>query len=415
MTEYYVDPDYVSVIENFDQLTHTDIHTAVDALNPAVLTEGGRLFNVAGIEFGDAVARAHGEIRAAIADGWRGAAAQQAAATVTALEQAGLQITQVLGDVGQRLVQAGDAAEAVRAAVPAPSGTEPDHGAALLDPSRADANAAATKAAENARLDSVQAMDTIYAPTLLTTGSGVPAFVGLTGVPQAGMPSGAEIVVATANSDAPEPGTPAPDSPGLGGTTAGTPEPGTSAPGGPTDGTQAAGTTNSERLLGSTGAQTTPGTGTEPAARQPVPSVPAAGAAPASGAVPAAVTAPRVAPNAGGVLASAPGVPSRAGRTRAASSDERRDQTGSAGGDTTSGLAAGAMGGMLGGALAVSDSTRPTGTRPKTEDTVDEDDNFLHFSEEDLTYLEPADEENPLIGPLDPTTPAVVGEWTGRE
>ncbi|MGW5316317.1 WXG100 family type VII secretion target [Nocardia thailandica] len=414
MTEFYVDPDYVAAIENFDQLSHADIHAAVDRLDPAVLADGGRVFTGAGSEFGDAVARAHGEIRAAIADGWRGAAAERAAATVTAFEQAGQQITQVLTAVGQRLTQAGDAAEAIRAAVPAPSGDRPDPGAALLDPARAEANAAASRAAENARLDAVRVMDEVYAGTLLTTGSGVPAFVGLTGVPQAGLPAAPEIIVATANSDTAAPGGTAPG----GETAADGPAPGATAPGAgggaPHDGTQAAGTTGTDRLLTTGAPAATAGAGgTEPAARQGVPAV---------GSAPSGVSVPRSAPGAGagpgagsGLPGAVPGAGGRVGRTTAASTGEdRKDQAGSAG-DTTSGLAAGAMGGMLGGALAVSDSARPAGQRPPAGAQDDEDDDFLHFTEEDLTYLEPADEENPLIGPLAPTTPAVVGEWTGRE
>ncbi|MFD8098639.1 hypothetical protein ACFV24_03810, partial [Nocardia fluminea] len=62
---------------------------------------------------------------------------------------------------------------------------------------------------------------------------------------------------------------------------------------------------------------------------------------------------------------------------------------------------------------------RPPGGRPppaqQAEELEDEEDEFLRFLEEEPTYLEPADEVNALIGKMEPTSPAVLGEWTERE
>ncbi|MFD8098641.1 WXG100 family type VII secretion target, partial [Nocardia fluminea] len=173
------DVDYVSVVEVFDNLSHAEIHNAVRQLDPAALAGAGETFLTTATGLGDGVEIAHGEIRAAIADGWRGAAAQQACDAVRDFEQAGRRIADVLTAVGVRLSQAGDAAESLRAAVAEPDGTQPDPAAALLDSEQAANNATITREAENARLDAVQAMETIYAGAFLPTGSGVPAFTGI--------------------------------------------------------------------------------------------------------------------------------------------------------------------------------------------------------------------------------------------
>lgn len=179
-----IDPDYVSVVEVFDNLSHTEIHEAVSQLDPAALSHAAQVFLATSTGFGDSVEDAHSEIRAAIADGWRGAAAQRAADAVREFEQAGRGLADVLTAVGVRLSQAGDAAESLRVAVAEPDGTQPDPNAALLNSQQAADNAALVRQAENARLDAVAAMESIYAGAFLPTGTGVPAFpeIGATGV-----------------------------------------------------------------------------------------------------------------------------------------------------------------------------------------------------------------------------------------
>src|SRR5690606_41736964 len=79
---------------------------------------------------------------------------------------------------------------------------------------------------------------------------------------------------------------------------------------------------------------------------------------------------------------------------------------------------AGAIGGLMGGAMAAADNHRsPGGPRHPAppEELEDEDDEFLRFLDEEPTYLEPADEVNALIGRMEPTSPAVLGAWTERE
>ncbi|WP_280304706.1 PPE domain-containing protein [Nocardia neocaledoniensis] len=494
------DPDYVPVVEVFDNLSHTEIYQAVRQLDPAALSNAGQLFLSTSTGLGDEVENAHGEIRAAIADGWRGAAAQQAVDAVRDFEQAGRKIADVLTAVGVRLCQAGDAAESVRAAVAEPAAAQPDPSAALIDSEQAGTNAAIVRQAENARLDAVRAMETIYAGAFVPTGSGVPAFPDVTSGP-----GGAEVPVAGLGLSASAAN---PSATGVGAT-----EDAVAAadvlvgadPAVEGDATVDAVTAASAQVDGTISAATTyAATGSGQATTAPAqvltggatPSV----TAPASvSGVPAATTAPpgylaatdtrrrrdntsttatggavgygadtegtgagnsntdddadgsgnfgdNGHPDAGGgnhsgdaggsgasgaatqsaATGSSPGPLSEAATSSAtsgtetaqASAEGRQDAVGTSG-EAAAGMSAGAIGGMMGGAMVAADHTRPPGgPRPQPrqdEDEEDDDDDFLRYLDEEPTYLEPADEVNALIGKMEPTSPAVLGEWTGRE
>ncbi|UGT57471.1 WXG100 family type VII secretion target [Nocardia asteroides] len=484
------DPDYVPVVEVFDNLSHTEIYQAVRQLDPAALSNAGQLFLSTSTGLGDEVENAHGEIRAAIADGWRGAAAQQAVDAVREFEQAGRKIADVLTAVGVRLSQAGDAAESVRAAVAEPAAAQPDPSAALIDAEQAGANAAIVRQAENARLDAVRAMETIYAGAFVPTGSGVPAFPDVTSGPE-----GAEAPAAGLGLSASAPN---PSATGVGATEdtvaaadvlvgADTAVEGDAAVDAITaaraqvDGTIAAATTYAP--TGSGQATTAPaqvltgGAAPSVAAPASVSGISAATTAPTGylaatdrrarrdntstnrattatgGAVRGGADTEGTGaghsdaddgghfsdngrPNAGGSGASgaatqsaatgSPGPLTEAATSSAtsgtetaqASAEGRQDAVG-ASGEAAAGMSAGAIGGMMGGAMVAADHTRPPGgPRPQPrqdEDEEDDDDDFLRYLDEEPTYLEPADEVNALIGKMEPTSPAVLGEWTGRE
>ncbi|TCJ99722.1 WXG100 family type VII secretion target [Nocardia alba] len=430
------DADYVSVVEVFDHLSHTEIHSAVRQLDPAALAGAGETFLTTATGLGDGVEIAHGEIRAAIADGWRGAAAQQASDAVRDFEQAGRRIADVLTAVGVRLCQAGDAAESLRAAIAEPDGTQPDPTAALLDSEQAANNATITREAENARLDAVRSMETIYAGAFLPTGSGVPAFTGIateTATAATVTPSGtvssvgvaqtpavvastatAETVTAatTAAGSSPVVSTASTTSAGNGGlpTSATAATPGAAA-NGPTPTTvSAAATTTPNRPPADAGRASTPPTSTTAAlGAMPVGARTRRAASARSAAV--GVTPPTDQTHAANT---APGDTD----TEAASEVRHERDSSVSGGEAATGMGAGAIGGMMGGAIAAADQARPSGgPRPAApvEQDEDEEDDFLRFLEDEPTYLEPADEVNALIGKMEPTSPAVLGEWTERE
>ncbi|MFD4352170.1 WXG100 family type VII secretion target [Nocardia sp. NPDC058518] len=426
------DADYVSVVEVFDNLSHDEIHSAVRQLDPAALTGAAQTFLATATGLGDGIEIAHGEIRAAIADGWRGAAAQQASDAVRDFEHTGRRIADVLTAVGVRLSQAGDAAESIRTAIAEPAGTQPDPAAALLDSEQAANNATITREAENARLDAVQAMETIYAGAFLPTGSGVPAFTGIateTGTAAAGVaPSGAvpssgipQVTAPGVIASTTTPATvtaatmPAGSSPVVGSTSTTSTSSGTlpansnaaaptlSTSGAPAATTPAAVANPVRPLTNSTGTASTTSAG--PASTTPA-STTSSGSRPAG-------SRPRPASTDTGTTAASGQV------AEAAAGSEARQERDPAvsGGEAAAGMGAGAIGGMMGGAMAATDQTRPSGgQRPApVEEPEDEDDEFLRFLEEEPTYLEPADEVNALIGKMDPTSPAVLGEWTERE
>ncbi|MGI5216484.1 WXG100 family type VII secretion target [Nocardia sp. CA-290969] len=407
-----VDPDYAPTVEVFDNLTHEQIHAGVALLDPSALQTGGQLWQSAATGLTDAVAQAHTEIRGAIADGWRGAAAGMAGAAVRDFEAAGRQLADVLATVGQRLGQAGDAAETLRAGIGAPAGSAPDLPAALLDPHAATGNITAQQVAEGERADAVRVMESVYTGAFIPTGAQVPAFPELPG----GAPGDPGAVVAC----------PAPAA-----TTAATNKPveqtlSHSAPGSPVlpeDGPGAAGATEDPAPAAPATSVVT-ATPTPAAPDTPVPAVEPQATTTAGAQPPAplpAATAPATATGGQPVApAAAPGAPLFAVPVRPAASggdDERNreEQQRNSGGEAITGMGAGAIGGMMGGAMAADTVRSGSSVAPvRAERTADEDDE-LHFSDEELTFLEPAEAGGQLIGALDPTTPPVLGEWTEAE
>ncbi|TLF75923.1 PPE domain-containing protein [Nocardia cyriacigeorgica] len=422
-----VDPDYASTVEIFDNLTHQQIHAAVQQLAPATLLAGQQAWQNTATGLTDAIDQAHTEIRSAIADGWRGGAAQQAAAAVRDFEQLGRQLADVMTVVGQRLGQAGDAAEALRAAVPGPSEAEPDLAAALLDPARASENVTAAKSVENSRQDVVRVMESIYTSAFIPTGAGIPAF------PDA---------VAGASVDhAPESARPGPVSIVVPDTTGGAPVAQPSAVnavvagGPPADPQQPIAPADEATEPAAPAPLTIPAAaapvvaGVPEAAPQVPATTPAAATAPATVAAAVPVDRPAAAPAtppAAAVTspASAVGpvsVPANSGTDDQRKREEKRQDSHGSSGEAITGMSAGAMGGLMGGALAAADTTRsgpaPVAPKPapaKTDEFDDEDDD-LHYVDDELTFLEPGGEGGELIGSLDPTTPPVLGEWTEHE
>ncbi|GGN76086.1 WXG100 family type VII secretion target [Nocardia rhizosphaerihabitans] len=444
------DPDYCPTVEVFDNLSHNEIYQAVRQLDPAALAGAGQVFLAASTGLGDEVENAHSEIRAAIADGWRGSAAQQASDAVRDFEQAGRRIADVLTAVGVRLSQAGDAAESVRAAIAEPDGVQPDPAAALLDSQQASDNAAIVRQAENARLDAVRAMETIYAGAFVPTGSGVPSFPeittepgalpaaavpnGVAGAPATTGPGAVTAPVTTATDTASAAGTPA-DTAGAEDATAAaaaqvsgnTTPTGTSVAPTATAAAAVAPTQVAQVAQSNSGGTATTSVAASPASTAPAGFVPSANPRTRRDRPSAGQPANDKTSNAATQSASAqPAVTGSTGAQQSTSAtssgtDTATASTGhdtaAAGGDAAAGMSAGAIGGMMGGAMMAADTTRPAnGPRPQPsqEDDEEDDDEFLRFLDEEPTYLEPADEVNALIGKMEPTSPAVLGEWTER-
>ncbi|WP_454195491.1 PPE domain-containing protein [Nocardia sp. Marseille-Q1738] len=420
-THRRTDPAYSPNVEVFDNLTHAEIHAKVQLLHPGVLAGGQQAWGDAAASLADAIFQAHNEIRAAIADGWRGAAAKSADAVVRVFEQSGQDLADVFAVVSQRLGQAGDAAEALRAAVSEPADSTPDLGAALLDPDRATSNVEGQKASEHARQDVVRAMNDIYAGVFIRTGTDVPAFPDelddQAPAPSAAAPASKATGVDPISPDA-QPISLENTPQGPNRTTDPSPRSGeaptarTSADDSPA--TTTAGLAPTGTPVAADSPTTTPRVG--PVAETPLSTVPAASgirtvptaSAPAPTTAPASATGePVIVPGAGSQL------PPEDQRKR----DERRKDNDSS--DAVTGLGAGAVGGLMGGALAAADAPR-SGASPAANAasarTVPVDDEDDEFDLDDLpTFLEPSDDGGELIGSMDPTTPPVLGEWAEYE
>ncbi|WP_028477266.1 hypothetical protein [Nocardia sp. CNY236] len=462
-TDQRTDPPYAPTVEVFDSLTHAEIHARVQQLDPAVLAGGAQVWNETAAAVSEAVAQTHSEIRAAIADGWRGAAAASAEAAMSAFERDGHDLAEVFAVVAYRLGRACDAAETVRAAVSEPPEVAVDLGAALLNPDRASSNIDQQKASEHARQDVVRVMDDVYVGAFIGTGIGVPAFRAtgasapetvsdMQPIPpdttdtrpirardpnleaEPNLEASADTAVSTASDEASAQATI--DS---GRTTAAT------ASG------QAMDTASGQAMDTASGQvmDTTSGRAMEatnpPAPGGSTPSTTTAGVAPARAAGDGAAhgrTAPSGAhqamhdvgtpfptsATASGVRAvaantsapattvdasepAAPGAGSRTAPERSHKHSDRND-----GGDAVTSLGAGTVGGLMGGALATADAPRPSAHRvsnstaaraPAAQDDADD------IDLDDLSdFLEPAEHDE---GSSAPTTPPVLGEWTEDE
>lgn len=406
-----VDPDYAPTVEVFDNLTHEQIHAGVALLDPSALQTGGQLWQSAATGLTDAVAQAHTEIRGAIADGWRGGAAGMAGAAVRDFEAAGRQLADVLATVGQRLGQAGDAAETLRAGIGEPARAEPDLPAALLDPHAATVNIAAQQAAEGERADAVRVMESVYIGAFIPTGAQVPAFPDVLGAAPgtAGAAAACPVPAAatTTAANTPVEQTPSYAVPGAPVVPEDQPAPAASPGESTAPAAQRVTETSSPAAPGAPTSAGEPPRTTTAGTQLP-------GPVPAAGTTVAATAGQPVAP------AAAPGTPVFAVPVRPAGSGgdserNREEQQRNPGGEAITGMGAGAIGGMMGGAMAADTVRQGSPVAPaRAERTADEDDE-LHFSDEELTFLEPAEAGGQLIGALDPTTPPVLGEWTDTE
>ncbi|WP_280435159.1 PPE domain-containing protein [Nocardia carnea] len=411
-----MDPDYAPTVEVFDNLTHEQIHAGVSLLDPSALQTGGQLWQGAATGLNDAVTQAHTEIRGAISDGWRGSAAGLAGAAVRDFEAAGRQLADVLATVGQRLGQAGDAAETLRTGIGEPSGVRPDLPAALLDPHAATGNIAAQQAAESERADAVRVMESVYLGAFIPTGSQVPAFPDLPGsgpgAPDAPTSATSSAVTATDVSS------PVGKVVSYASDTVSAPPRAPGAPGAPQATADDPATYGTPALPG---APAVPAAAAPPApADQPQATTAAGTQQPGPASV---TTAPAVAGGSTPVApASTPGAPVFAVPVRPAgagsgsdSERDREEQQRNSSGDAITGMGAGAIGGMMGGAMAADAVRSNSPVAPvRTERDADEDDD-LHFGGEELTFLEEAAPGGQLIGTLEPTTPPVLGEWTESE
>ncbi|MQY19947.1 WXG100 family type VII secretion target [Nocardia macrotermitis] len=431
------DPDYAPNVEVFDHLTYDEIYRGVMALKPEVLTSGHQTWQQSGSALSDAVQQAHAEIRGAIADGWRGSAAQLAANAVQAFESLGQNLADVMSDVGRRLGQANDAAETLRASVSHPVSITPDLDAALLDPKHAAVNAETQKTAENLRLDIVRVMNSVYVGAFIPTGQNVPGFPVGGMYPTQQQPTVQPGVAAPGTSvDTASPSTTHAPSSKLADTPSDTSihqptQPQTAKP--DQSRADAAAPVTPASVTSSTSAPpvaaTTPAsvTSTAPASVQS-----AAAAAPVNTVAPQVDRAVPVAPATPVVAAVKPSSASAKPQdtsTKTQSTDgdgKHKDQadasSGNGGADVSSGMGAGIVGGLAGGAFAVGDATRPANTVPlpprrPAEDEYEEyeEDQDYDPDFDDPTFLEPAEPETQLVGKLDPTTPPVVGEWVGDD
>ena len=116
-------------------------------------------------------------IAADMKSGWGGLAASNAQSGVNAVTTSTAEGSGLMTNVGNRLLQASEAATVVKAGVPQPISVETRAAVtAVLYPEAGLALAAAQKEAEAAHREAVRVMNSVYKTAFLTVGNGVPAF-----------------------------------------------------------------------------------------------------------------------------------------------------------------------------------------------------------------------------------------------
>ncbi|WP_369639666.1 hypothetical protein, partial [Nocardia sp. JMUB6875] len=158
IAERGTDPDYVQHLEDFDRLSHEQIHHRVQAMNPGEIHTAAQLWvSIADSMFG-ALSALHVTVQSALSDGMSGHIADAAAVAARQFVQDATDIAEIANSTGHRLTAAAYGAEAVRKTVPPPM----THGS--------------PNAREEQRQIALAALDANYTPIYPPAGAGVPAF-----------------------------------------------------------------------------------------------------------------------------------------------------------------------------------------------------------------------------------------------
>ncbi|WP_157514000.1 hypothetical protein [Nocardia concava] len=158
IAERGTDPDYIQHLEDFDRLSHEQIHHRVQAINPGEIHTAAQVWvSIADSMFG-ALSTLHATVQSALSDGMSGHIADAAAVAARRFVQDATDIAEIAHSTGHRLIATAYGAEAVRKTVPPPM----THGSA--------------SAREEQRQIALAALDANYIPIYPPAGAGVPAF-----------------------------------------------------------------------------------------------------------------------------------------------------------------------------------------------------------------------------------------------
>ncbi|KAF0846011.1 PPE domain-containing protein [Nocardia caishijiensis] len=170
------DPAYIQTMENFQGISHQEIYDHAQQMQPGTMHAAAEAWKLIGTGMQFATMNLGLKVRKSAAGGWAGASADAMLAALDRFvgEMTGMQ--DIANGVGWRIESAALAAEAVKAAVPPPpSGDKP---AAPLIPGLENP-AVLTNSAQSAsdsHLEAVWAMTNHYVPNYDPAGQGVPTF-----------------------------------------------------------------------------------------------------------------------------------------------------------------------------------------------------------------------------------------------
>ncbi|NMN97761.1 hypothetical protein [Antrihabitans stalactiti] len=197
---HYRGPNSV-VAEMFEPIPHETIYASVQALSPGAIGGSASNWTKAALQMYTHATEFAAGIATDMRDGWRGAAASSAQSGVNAVTTTTAEGSGLMTNVGNRLLQASEAASVVKAGVPQPISVETRAAiTAVLYPDTGLALAAAQKEAEAAHREAVRVMNTVYKGAFLTVGNGVPGFTMPTDPTNGGGANGTDEYVHRLNS-----------------------------------------------------------------------------------------------------------------------------------------------------------------------------------------------------------------------
>lgn len=182
------DPAYISAMEAFEGLTHDDIYSDVQQMQPGVMQQLGDKWVAMAIEISGAATGLTMQTMSASAD-LEGAMADAAASAGKRFLTEIADVHEVISTVGHRVKAVAFGAEVVRKTVPAPvvgipaTATDsplPPAIAVLADAATPGATSSTEQQKEELRLQAVAAMNSGYKPTFQPAGENVPTFVAPT-------------------------------------------------------------------------------------------------------------------------------------------------------------------------------------------------------------------------------------------
>lgn len=170
------DPEYIQNLEDFKNRSHQEIYQHAQQMQPGTMHASGEAWKLIGSGMQFATMALSSKVRTAAANGWEGTATAAMLAALDGYVSEMEAIQDVANGVGWRIVSAALAAEAVKAAVPAPPSSATSSSPTVPGLENPAILIGSEQAASDGHQEAVWAMANHYVPNYQPAGQGVPVF-----------------------------------------------------------------------------------------------------------------------------------------------------------------------------------------------------------------------------------------------